>query len=135
MDNMYNNVPYPELYERLSPMVDECINRHSDELPTYMYPSENKMNEMVNEVYEEMLEQYPEIGQDPGERKYRARNVGSQQRLFFGRGRLARDLIALILLGRLFGRRRYGYGPGYGYGYGPGYEPGYGYGPGYGPGY
>ncbi len=117
MDN-YANM-YPELYNRVEPIVNDCINRHINELPAQTLPSNEKLDEMVNEIYDELVEELPELKEDIGERRNRTRSIGMLRRPFYGRGRLARDFIALLLLGSLFRRRRTPY---YGYGYGPGFR-------------
>lgn len=137
-----NNVPYPELYYNLTPIIDDYINSHLDGF-TNEYSNEN-FEKMVDDIYNELMDKYPEIEDDKDHSK-----VSQYGRPYYNRGRLFRDFISLILLRRLFGRRgrygpgyggrrRPGYGrPGYGGGYGPGYGGGYGpgYGGGYGPGY
>jgi hypothetical protein len=137
MDYTYENIQYPDLYYRLNPKIDECVNRYMNDNPAYTMPTEEELNQMVDDVYDQMIKECPEIDQDPADkRRVSPRNSSIQQRPFYSRRRLLRDITAILLLQRLFGGRRYpGYGyPGYGYpGYGyPGYGyPGYGY-PGYG---
>lgn len=130
MDNMNNNIQYPDLYNRLMPKVRECVNIYLYNTPMNSAPTQEQLDSMVNDVYEKMLEECPEIAEDPAERRRGIRNVSSQNRPFYGRRRLLRDITAILLLRELFGRRYpyYSY-PRYGY---PGYGPGFGYGPRYG---
>ena len=139
---MDNKIQYPELYQKAYPKVQKCILRYYPPyLPIYKYPNNNQLQTMIDEVYDEMLEEYPEIGEDLKEKKNLSSRNASMQRPYYGRGNIFRSFIWLILLGELAKRRRPyrpGYGPGVpGYqpgapGYGPGYQPGV---PGYGPGY
>lgn len=137
MDELYGTPQYPELYYRMYPMIEDSISRFLRDNPVDSDLTDEQVQDMVDEIYERMIRECPEIDMDPDERGgRRTQDIGAQQRPFYGRRRLSRDLITLILLSRLFDRRRrrrrspfydYGY-PGYGY---PGYGyPGYGY-PGY----
>lgn len=148
MDDMYDfygSPQFPELYYRLYPMVEDNVNRYLKENPAGPDLTDEQVQGIVDEIFERLVRECPEIAEDIDEKNNRhAMDVEAQQRPFYGRRRLSRDLISIILLSRLFGRRgrrrypdydfRGGFGyPGYGY---PGYGyPGYGY-PGYGyPGY
>jgi len=142
VDNMYQygNPQYPELYYRMYPIVEDCIERYLRENPVNPSLTEGQMQELVDEVYERIIKDCPEIDQDPDEKGNRnTQRIGTQQRPFYGRRRLTRDMISVVLLSRLIGRRypRYDYPeyrqPRYDY---PEYRqprydyPGYGY-PGY----
>ncbi|MCT4606992.1 MAG: hypothetical protein N4A64_12995 [Marinisporobacter sp.] len=119
---------YPKNCQELLPYVQRVCARedHIYNERMYPFPDEKMVEEMVDEVYEMYTK----------DNMYRSPDGG------YGRG-MFRNVIWLLLLGQLLGRRRrrrpgYGYpgygGPGYGYpGYGkPGYgRPGYGF-PGYG---
>ena len=120
MDNNYN-IPYPELYYRIYPKVIEVVNKNIGLNAMDEVISQDKVDNMINEVYEEMLEECPEIGEDPIERRQRSPRYRAAQRPLYGRGRLLRDIISIILISELLRRRNpYNfYGPGYGYG--PGY--------------
>jgi len=140
MDYMYEDVQYPELYYRLYPKVAECVENHMGNMPMDSMPTDAEREQMIDEVYRRMITECPEITEDPDERRdVYTHNISVQQRPFYGRRRLLRDITGILILRELLRRRRPGYGyPGYGtpgYGY-PGYgTPGYGY-PGYGtPGY
>ncbi len=122
---MNSMVQYPELYYNLYPRVQRCMRRYYPPyLPINQMPNEEQMASMVDEVYEETIKDYPEIDNDPKENRRGSRNdVSYSQRPFYGRRRLFRDLIAIMLLRDLTRRYRRGYGPGYG----PGYRPRYRY--------
>ncbi|MFA5523455.1 MAG: hypothetical protein WDA24_03780 [Tissierellales bacterium] len=116
---------YPDLYHRLYPKVNDCIERRARERGMDWEPSDREIEEMIDEIYDGMRRESPEIDADIDENKYGASMIDTMQRPYYGRRRLSRDLIGIILLGSLLGRRRrrrryFGY-PGYGYGYGPGY--------------
>ncbi|SHH88231.1 hypothetical protein [Sporanaerobacter acetigenes] len=113
------NIPYPELYYRIYPKVISAISRSTDNLSVDGNVSEEQVDKMVDEVYEQMLAECPEIGEDPMERRQRSSRYKAMQRPYYGRGRLVRDIISIILISELLRRRYpynyYGYGPGYGY--------------------
>ena len=144
---MDNKIQYPELYQKVYPKVQKCILRYYPPyLPIYKIPNQNQLEIMIDEVYDEMLEEHPEIGEDLKEKRNLSSKNASMQRPYYGRGNIFKSFIWLVLLGDLLKRRKsYGPGapgyqpgyPGYNPGYypgGPGYQPGPGYGPG-GPGY
>ncbi|WP_352419743.1 hypothetical protein [Proteiniborus sp.] len=117
---------YPEMYRRLYPKVYDCISRYIREKGEDWDPSDRELEEMTDEIYERMMKECPEIDEDLDERRYGvSSDVDAMQRPFYGRRRIFRDLITIILLGSLLGRRRrrrryydypgYGYGPGYWY--------------------
>lgn len=133
------NIQYPEIYYKVYPKVQKCILRYYPPyLPIYKLPNEEQFTTMIDEIYDEMIEEYPEIAEAMKERK--SRNA-SMQSSYYGRGGLFKSLIWIILLRTLLGKKSPYYGPGCGPGHGPGYGPGCGpgygprYGPGYGPGY
>ncbi len=116
---------YPELYYKVYPMVQQCVIRYYPPyMPIYMMPDDDMMEVMVDEVYDEMCKECPEIDKDPIERKKSfAKKRSTQQRPYYGRRRIFRDLISILILRELMRRRRYPrYTPGYGPGYGPGYR-------------
>jgi hypothetical protein len=95
---------YPEIYHSIYPKVVDCINRHMGSMPLYgLVPDEN-IEQMVDEIYNEMLDECPEIGQDPGERRSRSSRYRSLQRPFYGRSRLLRDFIVVLLISELINR-------------------------------
>ncbi|MGF7059371.1 hypothetical protein [Brassicibacter mesophilus] len=127
MEYTYDGPQYPELYYRLYPKVEDCVDRYMGDYRVDPNMTDEEMQEMIDEIYERMIEECPEIDQDSEERRsLYLHEADTQQRPFYGRRRLLRDIIGIILLRELLRRRRrpyYGY-PGYGY-------PGHGYGPGY----
>lgn len=126
MEYTYGAPHYPELYYRLYPKVEDCMDRYMGRYEVDPNMTNEEIQELIDEIYEKMIEECPEIDEDPEERRSLGlHEVDGMQRPFYGRRRLLRDIIGIILIGELFRRRRRPY-----YGY-----PGYGYGPGYGPGY
>lgn len=105
---------YPEIYHRLYPKIHDCVSRYVKEKGDNWEPSQRELEDMIDEVYRKMMRECPEIDQDLDERKYgMASNVDVMQRPFYGRRRLFRDLIGIIILGSLLDMRRrrpfYGY--------------------------
>ena len=109
---MNSELDYYELYRRMSPSVEKYLDRY----PLYPWQALDKgaVDRMVNDLYDEMEKDFPEL------RSVKGKNAQAAQ---YGRG-FFRTLLGLVLLGSLF--RRYPY---YGPGYGPGYGPWYGQGP------
>ncbi len=116
---------YPDLYRRLYPKVNDSIERHIRVKGEDWEPTDREVEDMIDEIYEKMMSECPEIDQDLDERKHSMSSIDAMQRPYYGRRRLTRDLIGIILFGSLIGRRRrrrryfdypgYGYGPGYWY--------------------
>lgn len=126
---MNQNIPYPEIYKKVYPKAEDIIMKYYPyDSPMEEMPTAEEMEKMIDEIYEEVIEDYPEIEDDVRERRILSRGI-STQRPYYGRRRLFRNFIGLVLLGSLLNRRRYypGYGnypyyPGYGnYPYYPGY--------------
>lgn len=118
----YNfNTPYPELYYRIYPKVIEVINKNIGFESIDENSYQDKVESMISEVFEQMASECPEIIADPLERRQRSSRYKTAQRIYYGRGRLVRDIISIILISELLRRNSpYNYyGPGYGYG--PGY--------------
>ena len=113
MDYNYS-IPYPELYYRIYPKVIEVMNQNIGPNIEKVI-SQDKLEDMVNEVYEQMIEECPEIGEDPMERRQRSSRYRAVQRPLYGRGRLLRDIISIILISELLRRRNpyYFYGTSY----------------------
>lgn len=64
--------------------------------------SDEIVEELVDDVYEKLIDECPELDEDPMERRrgrYRA-----LQRPIYGRRRLARDIIAIIIISELIRR-------------------------------
>lgn len=103
MDYNYS-ISYPELYYRIYPKVIEVMNKDIG-LNVEEVISQDKLEDMVNEVYDLMIEECPEIGEDPMERRQRSPRYRAAQRPLYGRGRLLRDIISIILISELLRRR------------------------------
>ena len=111
-----NNIPYPELYYRIYPKVIDTISKNIKEVPIEEDILEEDIDKMIDEVFEEIVKECPEIGEDPMERRARGPRYRITNRPIYGRRRLARDIISIILLSELLRRINpyvYGYGPGY----------------------
>ncbi|NLY77735.1 MAG: hypothetical protein GX080_06575 [Tissierellia bacterium] len=93
---------YPELYYRIYPKAIECIDRYFQNNPHTIDISDEVVEALVDEVYEMMLDECPELDQDPIER--RRGRYRSLQRPIYGRRRLARDIIAIIIISELLRR-------------------------------
>ncbi len=113
------NYDYPELYYRIYPKVIDAMSRHMDS-KQFNDITEEDIDKMIDDVYERMVMECPEIEGDPMERRSRGSRYRITQRPFFGRRRLVRDIISIILLSELLRRTN----P-YGFGYGPGYYDNY----------
>jgi len=96
------NMNYPELYYRIYPKAIECINRYMQNNPNMDNITDDVVEMLVDEVYDKMVNECPEIDEDPIERrrgKYRA-----LQGIIYGRRRLARDIISIIIISELLRR-------------------------------
>ncbi len=96
---------YPEIYYKVYPKIIQTINTHLGSDYSYDNIPKEKMDAMVDDVFGKMVKEYPEIYDDPGERRGRGRTRATQ-RPFFGRGRITRDLITIILINELLRRNR-----------------------------
>ena len=108
-----NNIPYPELYYRIYPKVIDTISKNIKEVPIEEDILEEDIDKMIDEVFEEIVKECPEIGEDPMERRQRPFRYRNRQRIYYGRERLVKDIIGIILISELL-RRRYPYNHGYG---------------------
>ncbi|WZL73448.1 hypothetical protein QBE52_01575 [Clostridiaceae bacterium 35-E11] len=83
---------YPEIYRELHPYVKKVCEREDHMYNPMMHPFPNQeaMENMINEIYENYNE----------EKKYRKADRG------YGSGGIIRDIITIILIGELLGRRR-----------------------------
>lgn len=112
----YMNFDYPELYYRIYPKVIDTVSRYLDNNPKVENIPKEDMEKMIDEVYKNLVAECPEIGEDPMERRARGPRYRITNRPIYGRRRLARDIISIILLSELLRRINpyvYGYGPGY----------------------
>ncbi|MCF6459578.1 hypothetical protein [Clostridium sp. Cult3] len=108
------NLNYPELYYRIYPKVIDTVNRHLEDKESMEDITDKDMEKMVDEVYQKMAMECQEIDDDPAERRSRSSRYRAMQRPFYGRRRLVRDIISIILLSELLRRTNpYSYGPGY----------------------
>jgi len=93
---------YPELYYRIYPKAIDCIDKYLRNNPQVVDITDEMVENMVDEVYEMLVDECPELDEDPMERRkgrYRA-----LQRPLYGRRRLARDIIAIIIISELIRR-------------------------------
>lgn len=96
------NMNYPELYYRIYPKALESIDKYLRDNPYMVDVSDEIVEELVDDVYEKLIDECPELDEDPIERRrgrYRA-----LQRPIYGRRRLARDIIAIIIISELIRR-------------------------------
>ena len=107
---------YPELYYRIYPKVIDTVSGYMNDNNQGKDITEEDIENMIDEVYEKMVVECPEVEEDPMERRSRKARYRIAQRPFYGRRRLVRDIISIILLSELLRRTN----P-YGFGYGPGY--------------
>ncbi|MCF6462962.1 hypothetical protein [Clostridium sp. Cult1] len=92
---------YPELYYRIYPKAIDSVNRYLENNNYNSNISDKDMEAMIDEVYEKMVYECPEIDEDPIERRGRYRVT---QRPFYGRRRLVRDIISIIIISELIRR-------------------------------
>lgn len=98
---------YPEIYYRVYPKVIQAIDTHLGEDYSYDNIPKEKMDVMVDEVFEKVVKECPELSQDPVERRGKGR-IRAAQRPYYSRGRITRDLIAIFLISELLRRNRHG---------------------------
>lgn len=96
---------YPELYYRIYPKVISRVNEHLNERSYMEEITMEQMDKMVDDIYIKMVEECPEIHEDPYERRYRGRVRGTQS-IFYGRSRIVRDLITILLISELLRRNQ-----------------------------
>lgn len=97
---------YPELYYRIYPKVIQSINNHLDNSYSSDMINEEKFNLIVDDVYKKLIDECPEINNDPYERRGRGRAKVTQN-IFYGRRQIVRDLISILLISELLRRNRY----------------------------
>ncbi|NLV87790.1 MAG: hypothetical protein GX021_00280 [Tissierellia bacterium] len=101
------NFDYPELYYRIYPKAIAEIDNNLDENCSMENITREQMEKMVDNIYMKMVKECPEIDEDPYERRYRGRGrVRGEQRIFYGRSRIIRDLITILLIAELFRRNQ-----------------------------
>lgn len=96
---------YPELYYRIYPKVISEVNEHLDENFSMEQITKEEMEKMVDNIYIKMVKECPEIHEDPYERRYRGR-IRAEQNIFYGRSRIIRDLITILLISEIFRRNQ-----------------------------
>ncbi len=113
---------YPRIYFIINPVIVSQCDAFTGMAPLDENLSKEQMDRMVDNVYR-MVE--GQVNAEYGNME----EMDNRQPFGFGRRRFLRDVIGILLIRELIGRRRR---PGYGY---PGFGgyPGYGYGGGYGP--
>lgn len=93
---------YPELYYRIYPKAIDCIDKYLKNNPNLIDITDEMVEEMVDEVYDKLVYEFPELDEDPMER--RRGRYKSLQRPLYDRRRLARDIIAIIIISELIRR-------------------------------
>jgi hypothetical protein len=93
---------YPELYYRIYPKAIDCIDKYLKNNPNVIDITDEMVEEMVDEVYDKLVYECPELDEDPMEK--RRGRYKSLQRPLYGRRRLARDIIAIIIISELIRR-------------------------------
>lgn len=102
---------YPDVYYKIQPHVIMACDEMEDYDDCEM-PSEEMIREISNQIYENICRMYPEYAEPTPYRgmAYEAAaaygltdHIESQQ---FGGGGIFGDLVTIVLLNELFGRRR-----------------------------
>lgn len=97
---------YPELYYRVYPKIISVVNEHLDENCSMEQITDEQMEKMIDDIYIKMVRECPEIHEDTYERRYRPSKVRGEQRIFYGRSRIIRDLISIFLISELLRRNQ-----------------------------
>ncbi len=92
---------YPELYYQAYPKVVDVVNRYLETRLEVGDVTQEEMDEMIDEVYIEIAKNYPEVHGDRDEKRLRTKRYKNQQRIFYGRGRILRDSISILLISEL----------------------------------
>lgn len=101
----YANLAYPEIYYKVQPYVMMMC----DEMEAYgaMMPTHEMVEEYTDRIYDNVCKMYPDMGEWGNAMETIA---PFNNPLPFGRGRRQRgpfrDLITILLLTEMFGRRR-----------------------------
>ncbi len=97
------NFNYPDLYYQIYPKVIEVVGKKLHTETGNM--SQDSIEEMIDEIYIDIIKLYPEIDEDPVERRGRMpRYSKANKRYFYGRKKLLRDFISIILISELLRR-------------------------------
>lgn len=99
------NIDYPELYYRVYPKILSNIDEFLGENFSIEELTEEDIDEMVDNIYTELVKELPEIHEDSYE--MRVSRMRRKPRTFYGRSRIIRDLISVFLISELLRRRFY----------------------------
>lgn len=94
-------VNYPELYYRIYPKAIDAINKYLQSNPSIINITDEELEYLVDEVYDKLEYECPEIDEDIVEKRRRYRGI---QRQFYGRRKLTRDIISIIIISELLRR-------------------------------
>jgi hypothetical protein len=97
---------YPELYYRTYPKVVNVVEDYLETKPEVEEITQEEMDEMIDEIYMEVVKEYPEIHEDIQERRINTKKYKRQIREFYGRSRIFKDLIAILLISELLRKNR-----------------------------
>ncbi|NLL81671.1 MAG: hypothetical protein GX231_05095 [Tissierellia bacterium] len=98
------NWDYPELYYKIYPKLLESLDEHLGPDCSFDSISEVEAQIIVDDVYKKLAKECPEINTDPLDRRRKGRSNISQT--YYGRSRLVRDLISILLISELLRRNR-----------------------------
>jgi hypothetical protein len=120
---------YPKVYFKLMPMVKGHCDKLEGKYGMYFCPSKEEMEDIIEDICEK-FEKDIDDEDDEKEKKgkkdkcredsFDYQSDDNKRRPRYGRRRVLRDLVGIVLLDELLGRRRrrrphYGYGPSYGW--------------------
>ncbi|AFS77707.1 hypothetical protein Curi_c06340 [Gottschalkia acidurici 9a] len=104
MKNVYDHIPYPELYYIIYPKVVQCMEEYFGGYEITHDISQGEIESLIDSVYAKVISECPEIAEDEVEMESYDVNSSIRPRPFFGRRRLLRDIAAIIFFGELFRR-------------------------------
>lgn len=100
---------YPDLYYQVYSKVMEVLSKNIHSEINSL--SQDLVEKMIDEVYIDIVDLYPEIDEDPVERRSRFPKYSRiNKRYYYGRKKLLRDFISIILISELL-RRIHPYTP------------------------
>lgn len=102
---------YPDIYFIILPHVKHHCDKMEEKHGKMHCPDKEEMKEIIEDICKKV-----EKDMDEDDKKDECRDEERRPRPF-GRGRLLRDLIGILLINELIGRRVPYYGYGYNYGY------------------
>ncbi len=103
---MKYNLNYPDLYYQVYSKVMDAVSKYINTGIESI--SKENIDEMIDEVYGEMIKLYPEVNKDPIERRNRVYGYDKMKQGYYSRRKLLRDFISVILISELL-RRTYPY--------------------------